>query len=98
MSLREEPMEILEQNIFDEQYVQERTQIDIKRQQLSIRETKDKMKALIKNSGNFNELYKQFENSDNQISPSLCFLTVLHLANEHNLQLQQDSDFNIIIR
>ena len=58
MSLREEPIEILEQNILDEQYLQERAQIDIKRQQLSIRETKDKMKALIKNSGNFNELYK----------------------------------------
>ena len=58
MSLREEPMEILEQNIFDEQHVQERTQIDIKRQQLSIRETKDKMKGVIKKSTNLSELYK----------------------------------------
>ena len=56
------------------------------------------MKALIKSEGNFNEIYKNFDKSDSQISPSLCFLTILHLANENNLQLQQDSDFNIYIR
>ena len=39
---------------------QERVQIDMKRQQMSIRETKEKLKGLLREEKSFGELYGRF--------------------------------------
>jgi hypothetical protein len=36
----------------------------------------------------FKEIYESYYRQNGYISPALCFLTVLHLANEHNLVLE----------
>ena len=43
----------------------------------------------------FSEIHHKFTTEEGNISPALCFLTLLHLSNEHNLQLTQtdSSDF-----
>jgi 5-hydroxyisourate hydrolase-like protein (transthyretin family) len=56
--------------------------------QVTIKDTKDKMKnMLVKNQNikshtyDFRSLYENYYQSEGFISPALCFLTVLHLAN-----------------
>lgn len=38
----------------------------------------------------FVQIYNEFVDEEGYISPALCFLTVLHLSNEHGLQLIQE--------
>ena len=42
----------------------------------------------------FNQIYKQYVKKEGLVSPALCFLTVLHLANEHNLILEGEVSHN----
>ena len=54
--------------------------IDVRRQLISISEAKKKMKDLIHSRSTFKTLYGGYKQFDD-ISPALCFLTMLHLAN-----------------
>lgn len=56
-------------------------QIDMKRQQMSIRESKQKLKLMIRNGSDFGVLFDNFKIEEKEISAELCFLTMLHLAN-----------------
>lgn len=83
-----------------EQEMQEKQieQVDMKRQQMSIRESKEKLKSMVLKETDFKSLCKKFEIAERNIAPQLCFLTVLHLANENNLKLEQMDDFNFKIK
>ena len=78
--------------------LKEREQLDMKRQQISIRESKERMKYFMGKSTDFNRLYSSFVSDDRSMSAELCFLTVLHLANENNLSLEQVDDYNFRIK
>ncbi len=46
----------------------------------------------------YKNIYEAYYRQNGYISPALCFLTILHLANEHNLSLdgkQDGSNFKI---
>lgn len=71
--------------------------MDVRRQQISISDAKKKMKDLIHSRSTFKTLYtgyKQYED----ISPALCFLTLLHLANENGFGFEQIDNNNFYIR
>ena len=53
---------------------------------VSILEAKKRMKDLIHERSTFKAIYENYSISED-ISPALCFLTILHLANENNLTL-----------
>lgn len=36
----------------------------------------------------YKNIYEAYYRQNGYISPALCFLTILHLANEHNLSLE----------
>jgi hypothetical protein len=55
------------------------------------------MRDLMHERSTFHSLYEGYGQSEN-ISPALCFLTVLHLANEYGLTLEQFGDSNFHIR
>ena len=40
----------------------------------------------------FKKIYEAYYRQQGYISPALCFLTILHLANEHNLVLEGKED------
>ena len=65
---------------------------------MSIRDTKDKLQNYLKRQINFHSLYNNIETTEMNITPSLCFLTLLHLANENNLNLKQENDCNFMIK
>jgi hypothetical protein len=72
------------------------------RHNVSIREAKEVIRAHIENSSegtiSFASVYNFFLERDSFISPALCFLTVLHLANERNYALTQgEGEFNFAI-
>jgi hypothetical protein len=68
----------------------------------SIREAKEIIKSHIDGCGeelSFASIYSNFVECDSLVSPALCFLTVLHLANENNYSLDQlRGEFNFIIK
>jgi hypothetical protein len=46
----------------------------------------------------FDSIYANFVELQGNISPALCFLTVLHLANEYNYHLvQREGEYNFAI-
>lgn len=46
----------------------------------------------------FKTLCKKFQIAERNVAPELCFLTILHLANENNLRLEQINDSNFMIK
>lgn len=68
----------------------------------SIREAKEIIRGHIESCPqdvSFARIFGSFAECDSLVSPALCFLTVLHLANEHNYSLEQlQGEFNFLIR
>ena len=71
--------------------------IDVRRQLISIKETKEQFKDILKGEISFRNLFVD-HSSESGISPALCFLTVLHLANENTLSLVQQSEDDFVIK
>ena len=73
--------------------------MDVRRQLVSILDAKRRMKGLIHERATFQSVYSHFASGapGGEMSPALCFLTLLHLTNEHNLSLRQidEGDFYI---
>jgi hypothetical protein len=46
----------------------------------------------------FEDIYNIFSEREGSISPALCFLTMLHLTNEHNYELlQKEGEYNFTL-
>ncbi len=56
----------------------------------SIKEIKDNLLIEIQAQPqtNFADVYQSYCKKEEEISPALCFLTLLHLANEKNLSFE----------
>lgn len=68
-------------------------EVDVRRQMVSILDAKRRIKEQIHSRSTFKAIYSSYcEHED--ISPALCFLTILHLANEHDLSLREIDECN----
>lgn len=95
LTLRDDPVELVKPEGGEE--AGER-QVDLRRQQVSIKETKESLLGLIGAKSTFMGIYERYRRGVADTSPTICFLTMLHLANEHNLQFCQhpdETDFDI---
>ena len=63
-------------------------EVDVRRQNVSIMEAKRRIKDQIHDRSTFKSILGSYEGRGEEISPALCFLTVLHVANECNLTLR----------
>ena len=73
MTLREEPKQILENTLEDaddnfNEILKEREQVDLRRQQMSIRESKDRMRGILGKSSDFSKLYSTFDGEERGMS------------------------------
>lgn len=69
-------------------------QIDVKRQMTSIKEIKETLieEISLRKRTSFGEVFEGYSRREEEISPALCFLTLLHLANEKNLSFESVKD------
>ena len=85
MDEEERVMDVLEAEIIQQ---------ETRRQMTSIREAKETLKDILKTGEKekmkFSQVYKAQNVGEKDVSPALCFLTLLHLANENNLVLTQN--------
>lgn len=66
----------------------------------SIREAKDKIRKILAAAElrvSFRTIYDSFTAEEGYISPALCFLTLLHLTNEHGYSLTQHDQFDFLL-
>jgi hypothetical protein len=76
------------------------TQGDLNHAKTNIKIVKQKLHRYLfeEELNDFESLYEHYLIEEGYISPALCFLTLLHLANEHHLQLVETTPSNFLIR
>jgi len=60
-------------------------------------EAKRRIKDQIHDRSTFKSILSSYEGRGEDISPALCFLTVLHVANECNLTLREIDPTNFYV-